>query len=294
MHTPKEVLKAEDDLDSIDVIVLDEVDALLRAPGATRPRSRRNLDENGPRRRYCDVSYRGGRARSCWSVGDGWPTSKETHRRHPEGRGAFSDAATYMCDTRHRAANQWKSRDGAVILKTRHIKFLGPRAGRARPRCIRDGARCTKCGASFSGGQRRRPDRVSRFLKKSGYDEVDVLAPNEIRGLDLNGVDVVLSLGRPATCDDYLHVAGRTARAGGFGLCCTIAAHRMRPAVAAFASPLDIRAPSKTRTVALQNTECARYTPRSCPRVSESAPASLSNTRIRAARRVLQGRVPVL
>ena len=35
-----------------------------------------------------------------------------------------------------------------------------------------------------------------------------MLAPNEIRGLDLNGVDVVLSLGRPATCDDYLHVAG--------------------------------------------------------------------------------------
>ena len=82
------------------------------------------------------------------------------------------------------------------------------------------------------------PDRVQRFLKKSGYD-IDVLAPNEIRGLDRD-VDVVLSLGRPATCDDYLHVAGRTARAGGSGLCCTLAAHRDAKAVAAFASPLDI------------------------------------------------------
>ena len=83
------------------------------------------------------------------------------------------------------------------------------------------------------------PDRVSRFLTKSGYDDVDVLAPNEIRGLDRD-VDVVLSLGRPATCDDYLHVAGRTARAGGSGLCCTIAAHRDAKAVAAFAGPLGV------------------------------------------------------
>ena len=83
------------------------------------------------------------------------------------------------------------------------------------------------------------PDRVQCFLAKSGYDDIDVLAPNEIRGLDRD-VDVVLSLGRPATCDDYLHVAGRTARAGLEGICCTLAAHRDAKAVAAFASPLDI------------------------------------------------------
>ena len=83
------------------------------------------------------------------------------------------------------------------------------------------------------------PDRVQRFLAKSGYESIQVLAPNEIRGLDRD-VDVVLSLGRPATCDDYLHVAGRTARAGLEGICCTIAAHRDAKAVAAFASPLDI------------------------------------------------------
>ena len=73
VHTPKEVLKAEDDLDSIDVIVLDEVDALLRAPGryaaAEQKKHRRERPAAKILRRFHTETA--GRA-SCWSVGYCW------------------------------------------------------------------------------------------------------------------------------------------------------------------------------------------------------------------------------
>ena len=60
------------------------------------------------------------------------------------------------------------------------------------------------------------------------------------RGLDVKGVMHVVNLDLPRMFEDYVHRVGRTARAGGSGLCCTLAAHRDAKAVAAFSSPLGI------------------------------------------------------
>ena len=241
VHTPKEVLKAEDDLDSIDVIVLDEVDALLRAPGryaaAEQKKFRRERPAAKILRRF--IQRRPGAQVIAASATVGRPLRRHiddilrdaapSNPRPPINvlRGteppSNGRAVTAPSSLKHVISSFWDRGPGEPDLDALRTALDALNA--ARPLVV------------VNDGD---PDRVSRFLKKSGYDEVDVLAPNEIRGLDLHGVDVVLSLGRPATCDDYLHVAGRTARAGDFGLCCTIAAHRDAKAVAAFASPLDI------------------------------------------------------
>jgi hypothetical protein len=241
VHTPKEVLKAEEDLDSIDVIVLDEVDALLRAPGryaaAEQKKFRRERPAAKILRRF--IQRRPGAQVIGASATVGRPLRRHiddilrdaapSNPRPPINvlRGTeppeTGRAVTAPSSLKHVISSFWDRGPGEPDLDALRTALDSLNA--ARPLVV------------VNDGD---PDRVSRFLKKSGYDEVDVLAPNEIRGLDLNGVDVVLSLGRPATCDDYLHVAGRTARAGGFGLCCTIAPHRDAKAVAAFASPLDI------------------------------------------------------
>ena len=241
VHTPKEVLKAEDDLDSIDVIVLDEVDALLRAPGryaaAEQKKHRRERPAAKILRRFLQRQPGAQVIGASATVGrplrrhlddilrDAAPSNPRPPIRVIRGTEppVNGRAVTAPSSLKHVISSFWDRGPGEPDLDALRTALDALNA--ARPLVV------------VNDGD---PDRVSRFLKKSGYDEVDVLAPNEIRGLDLNGVDVVLSLGRPATCDDYLHVAGRTARAGGFGLCCTIAAHRDAKAVAAFASPLDI------------------------------------------------------
>ena len=241
VHTPKEVLKAEDDLDSIDVIVLDEVDALLRAPGRYAAAEQKKFRRERP---AAKILRRFLQRRPDAQVVGASATVGRPLRRHIDDilrdaapskprspinviRGTEPPengrAVTAPSSLKHVISSFWDRGPGEPDLDALRTALDALNA--ARPLVV------------VNDGD---PDRVSRFLKKSGYDEVDVLAPNEIRGLDLHGVDVVLSLGRPATCDDYLHVAGRTARAGGFGLCCTIAPHRDAKAVAAFASPLDI------------------------------------------------------
>ena len=239
VHTPKEVLKAEDDLDSIDVIVLDEVDALLRAPGRYAAAEQKKLRRERP---AAKILRRFIQRRPDAQVIGASATVGRPLRRHIDDilrdaapsnprspinviRGTEPPvngrAVTAPSSLKHVISSFWDRGPGEPDLDALRTALDALNA--ARPLVV------------VNDGD---PDRVQRFLKKSGYD-IDVLAPNEIRGLDRD-VDVVLSLGRPATCDDYLHVAGRTARAGGSGLCCTIAAHRDAKAVAAFASPLDI------------------------------------------------------
>jgi len=239
VHTPKEVLKAEDDLDAIDVIVLDEVDALLRAPGRyaaaeqkkfrrERPAAKilRRFIQRRPDAQVIGASATVGRPLRR-HIDDILRDAAPSNPRSPINviRGTEPPvngrAVTAPSTLKHVISSFWDRGPGEPDLEALRTALDSLNA--ARPLVV------------VNDGD---PDRVQRFLKKSGYD-IDVLAPNEIRGLDRD-VDVVLSLGRPATCDDYLHVAGRTARAGGSGLCCTLAAHRDAKAVAAFASPLDI------------------------------------------------------
>ena len=158
VHTPKEVLKAEEDLDSIDVIVLDEVDALLRAPGRYAAAGRRSIGGKGPRRRYCDVSYRGGRAR------------KLLQRRRPVGplRRHIDDILRDAAPSKprphrrgHRAANQWKSGD-APSHSPYQVSGTGPRGG---PRCLGTALDALNAARPLVVVNDGDPDRVSRFLK---------------------------------------------------------------------------------------------------------------------------------
>ena len=47
---------------------------------------------------------------------------------------------------------------------------------------------------------------------KDGY--VLVTKERSIRGLDLQGLDAVVVIGRPVSPDEYVHIAGRTGRVG--------------------------------------------------------------------------------
>jgi len=71
-------------------------------------------------------------------------------------------------------------------------------------------------------------------------DDVLVLASNDVRGLDPD-VDVVVSLGRPRSCDEYLHVAGRTARNGAGGVCVTLCDFKDAKAVESWSEMLEVR-----------------------------------------------------
>ena len=73
-----------------------------------------------------------------------------------------------------------------------------------------------------------------------GYLTLALVAGRFFDLIDLQGMDMVINYDLPEDPEAYVHRIGRTARAGGSGLCCTLAAHRDAKAVAAFASPLDI------------------------------------------------------
>jgi superfamily II DNA/RNA helicase len=94
--------------------------------------------------------------------------------------------------------------------------------------------------------------RTVRFLEGAGHaaadlatvlggvDAVPVAAARDVRGLDLPGVSCVVSVGRPRSCDEYLHVAGRTARAGKGGLAVSLADHGDARIIRSWASQLDV------------------------------------------------------
>ena len=67
----------------------------------------------------------------------------------------------------------------------------------------------TGIGESFSSSG-------SPTTKKNGNDDsvLWVTGEDSVRGLHLDGLDVVLMVGRPTTPNEYTHIAGRTGRAG--------------------------------------------------------------------------------
>lgn len=64
-------------------------------------------------------------------------------------------------------------------------------------------------GSSNVGAKGNKPDDEEGYLLVTGEDTV--------RGLHLDGLDVVIVVGRPHGPDEYMHIAGRTGRAGRTG-----------------------------------------------------------------------------
>lgn len=252
VHTAKEVLAAQEDLDGIDCIVLDEVDSLLRVPGryadAEQKKHRRerpaakilrrliqkrpdaqvvaaSATVGRPLRRHMDDILRTASQPTPDQLGGRAPSHVRTPLRVLRGVAlpVSGRAVTAPATLRHVVCPFWDQGPGQPAFDA--LKTALEALDAANPLVI------------VNTGD---PDPVSRYLAQHGFADVVVFAPNEVRGLDPEGVDVVLSLGRPKTCDDYLHVAGRTGRAGKDGLCVTVAPHRDAKAVAAFASPLGL------------------------------------------------------
>lgn len=252
VHTAKEVLAAQEDLDGIDCIVLDEVDSLLRVPGryadAEQKKHRRerpaakilrrliqkrpdaqvvaaSATVGRPLRRHMDDILRTASQPTPDQLGGRAPSRVREPLRVLRGVAlpVHGRAVTAPATLRHVVCPFWDQGPGQPALDA--LKTALEALDAANPLVI------------VNAGD---PDPVVRYLATHGFENVVVFAPNEVRGLDPEGVDVVLSLGRPKTCDDYLHVAGRTGRAGKDGLCVTVAPHRDAKAVAAFASPLGL------------------------------------------------------
>jgi len=100
------------------------------------------------------------------------------------------------------------------------------------------------------------PERVQKALRAAGYnavalreytreasDETRVIVAraSSIRGIDLAAIDYVVSLGRPSSSDEYLHICGRTARAGRNGTALTLATDHDMGIVKSWQSQLDLK-----------------------------------------------------
>jgi hypothetical protein len=67
-----------------------------------------------------------------------------------------------------------------------------------------------------------------------------VTGEDTIRGLHLDGLDVVIVVGRPRGPDEYTHIAGRTGRAGRSGQVVTVVAHEQAPLIRAWETMLQV------------------------------------------------------
>jgi len=86
--------------------------------------------------------------------------------------------------------------------------------------------------AVYRGQMDRRERRANLARFRSG--EVSVMLATDLggRGLDIERVDRVINVHLPRDIDNYLHRAGRTARAGRDGLVVNLVTHRDRPLIA--------------------------------------------------------------
>jgi ATP-dependent RNA helicase DDX51/DBP6 len=66
--------------------------------------------------------------------------------------------------------------------------------------------------------------RLLRQFEKRKHAFLDILVASDVltRGLDVKGLDIVINYDCPVNLRNYIHRAGRTARAGQYGLCFTL------------------------------------------------------------------------
>lgn len=92
-------------------------------------------------------------------------------------------------------------------------------------------------GASGVGGQTI--DNTDADNSKKEY--LLVTGEDSVRGLHLDGLDMVIVIGRPNGPDEYTHIAGRTGRAGRTGQVLNIVAAGAAKSLASWESMLDVR-----------------------------------------------------
>ncbi|MFP3355309.1 C-terminal helicase domain-containing protein, partial [Pseudoalteromonas sp. SIMBA_153] len=71
--------------------------------------------------------------------------------------------------------------------------------------------------------QKDRKLAIERF--KQGSSKVLVATDVAARGLDIDGLDLVINFDMPRSGDEYVHRVGRTGRAGGEGLAISLITH---------------------------------------------------------------------
>ena len=72
-------------------------------------------------------------------------------------------------------------------------------------------------------------------------DRVWVVPEQSIRGLHMDSITTVIVVGKPSSPDEYLHIAGRTGRAGNKGTVLTITTHAQAASTSSWESMLQIQ-----------------------------------------------------
>jgi superfamily II DNA/RNA helicase len=125
------------------------------------------------------------------------------------------------------------ARDGRTIMFVRTKHHVDKLAERLRSVGVRAGA--------LHGGkaQSARTRILGEF--KDGHTPVLVATDVAARGIHVDGVTLVVHVDPPADSKDYLHRAGRTARAGETGTVVTLVTHSQRRAVLGLTARAGVR-----------------------------------------------------
>ncbi|HVV21494.1 MAG TPA: DEAD/DEAH box helicase [Pseudonocardiaceae bacterium] len=125
------------------------------------------------------------------------------------------------------------ARDGRTIMFVRTKHHVDKLAERLRSVGVRAGA--------LHGGkaQSARTRILGDF--RDGHTPVLVATDVAARGIHVDGVSLVVHVDPPADSKDYLHRAGRTARAGEAGTVVTLATHSQRRAVLGLTARAGVR-----------------------------------------------------
>ena len=130
-----------------------------------------------------------------------------------------------LLDQQHKdeISSQIAARDGRTIffVRTKHG------ADKLAEKMLRSGVPVGVLHGGKSQGQRTRVLKAFKDGRASALVATDVAA----RGIHVDDVSLVVHVDAPADHKDYLHRAGRTARAGATGTFVTLATHKQKKAV---------------------------------------------------------------
>ncbi len=130
-----------------------------------------------------------------------------------------------LLDQQHKdeISSQIAARDGRTIffVRTKHG------ADKLAEKMLRSGVPVGVLHGGKSQGQRTRVLKAFKDGRASALVATDVAA----RGIHVDDVSLVVHVDAPADHKDYLHRAGRTARAGATGTVVTLATHKQKKAV---------------------------------------------------------------
>ncbi|MGA6168490.1 DEAD/DEAH box helicase [Amycolatopsis magusensis] len=142
------------------------------------------------------------------------------------------------------------AREGRTIMFVRTKHHVDRLAERLRA----SGVHATALHGGKTQGQRNRV--LADF--KAGHTPVLVATDVAARGIHVDDISLVLHVDPPADHKDYLHRAGRTARAGASGTVVTLITHDQRRTMKRLTDRAGVRA--ETATVRPGDTELARIT----------------------------------